>query len=546
MGDPAVGCAELPAHGAERVRPDGNDVHRRRLARSHRYGQWRDAGVDGVEHRGLTRLSEQTDMGKVTGFLEIDRQTAKYQPASDRIRHFKEFSIPMSDQEVQKQAARCMDCGIPYCHGPTGCPVHNQIPDWNDLVYADNWEEAIRNLHSTNNFPEFTGRICPAPCEEACTLNLEDAPVAIKTVEQAIADKAYELGFIMPQPPTTRSGRKVAVIGSGPAGMAAAQQLGRAGHEVHVYERESRPGGLLRYGIPDFKMEKHFIDRRVSQMEGEGVTFFCNVNVGVDRKMADLVAGYDAVLYCGGSETPRASGIPGTGLDGVHDAMPFLVQQNKRVARENIDSVGWPSAPISAAGKHVVVVGGGDTASDCIGTAFRQGAVKVTQLDIRPQPPEKEDKLAVWPYWATKMRTSSSQAEGVHREFQIGDARIRRRGRPADRRQVLRGGREAPAGRRHGVRHPRRSRLHRDRLPRPVRGRRPRVRWARGLKIGVDRRGSTYVEADERDYRTSVDKLWAAGDVRRGQSLVVWAIREGRQAARAIDLELTGTTTLPR
>ena len=484
-------------------------------------------------------------MGKVTGFLEIDRQTAKYQPASDRIRHFKEFTIPMSDHEVQKQAARCMDCGIPYCHGPTGCPVHNQIPDWNDLVYADNWEEAIRNLHSTNNFPEFTGRICPAPCEEACTLNLEDAPVAIKTIEQAIADKAYELGFIQPQPPTTRSGRKVAVVGSGPAGLAAAQQLGRAGHEVHVYERESRPGGLLRYGIPDFKMEKHFIDRRVSQMEGEGVTFFCNVNVGVDRKMAELLAEYDAVVYCGGSETPRASGIPGTGLGGVHDAMPFLVQQNKRVARENIDSVGWPSAPISAAGKHVVVVGGGDTASDCIGTAFRQGAVKVTQLDIRPQPPEKEDKLAVWPYWATKMRTSSSQAEGVQREFQIGTLEF-----------------VGEDGQLTGVKC-----CEVDEKRKPVAGSEFVIRadlafiaigfrgpfedgvvseMGEALKIGVDRRGSTYVEADERDYRTSLDRVWAAGDVRRGQSLVVWAIREGRQAARAVDLALTGTTTLPR
>ena len=483
-------------------------------------------------------------MGKVTGFLEIDRQTAKYQPASDRIRHFKEFTIPMSDHEVQKQAARCMDCGIPYCHGPTGCPVHNQIPDWNDLVYADNWEEAIRNLHSTNNFPEFTGRICPAPCEEACTLNLEDAPVAIKTIEQAIADKAYELGFIKPQPPSTRSGRKVAVIGSGPAGLAAAQQLGRAGHEVHVYERESRPGGLLRYGIPDFKMEKHFIDRRVSQMEGEGVTFFCNVNVGVDRKMGDLVAGYDAVVYCGGSETPRASGIPGTELAGVHDAMPFLVQQNKRLARENIDSVGWPSAPISAAGKHVVVVGGGDTASDCIGTAFRQGAVKVTQLDIRPQPPEKEDKLAVWPYWATKMRTSSSQAEGVNREFQIGTLEFvgedgeltgvkccevdQKREPVAGTEFVIRADLAFIAI---GFRGPFEDSIIRE--------------MGESLKIGVDRRGSAYVEADERDYRTSLDKVWAAGDVRRGQSLVVWAIREGRQAARAVDLALTGTTTLP-
>ena len=484
-------------------------------------------------------------MGKVTGFLEIDRQTAKYQPASDRIRHFREFTIRMSDQEVQKQAARCMDCGIPYCHGPTGCPVHNQIPDWNDLVYNGNWEEAIRNLHSTNNFPVFTGRICPAPCEEACTLNLEDAPVTIKTVEQAIADKAYEMGFIVPQPVTAKTGKKVAIIGSGPAGMAAAQQLGRVGHEVHVYERESRPGGLLRYGIPDFKMEKHFIDRRVEQMEGEGVTFFCNVNVGVDKTTEDLLADYDAVLYCGGSEKPRDVGIPGADLIGVHDAMPYLVQQNKRVARESIDNVGWPSDPVLAGGKHVVVIGGGDTASDCVGTAFRQGAVKVTQLDIRPQPPEKEDKLAVWPYWATKMRTSSSQAEGAVREFQVGTLEL-----------------VGENGILSGVKC-----CHVDEKRKPIAGTEFVIRadlvfvaiGFRGvldkgvvselgdrLSIDVDRRGSTNVAANESDYRTSVDKLWAAGDVRRGQSLVVWAIREGRQAAREIDLSLMGATDLPR
>ena len=484
-------------------------------------------------------------MGKVTGFLEIDRQTAKYQPASDRIRHFREFTIRMNDQEVQKQAARCMDCGIPYCHGPTGCPIHNQIPDWNDLVYNDNWEEAIRNLHSTNNFPEFTGRICPAPCEEACTLNLEDAPVAIKTVEQAIADKACELGFIVPQAVTSKTGKKVAVIGSGPAGMAAAQQLGRAGHEVHVYERESRPGGLLRYGIPDFKMEKHFIDRRIEQMEGEGVTFFCNVNVGVDKSVEEMLGAYDAVLYTGGSEKPRDVGIPGADLIGVHDAMPYLVQQNKRVARESTDNVGWPSEPVLAGGKHVVVIGGGDTASDCVGTAFRQGAVRVTQLDIRPQPPEKEDKLAVWPYWATKMRTSSSQAEGAIREFQVGTLEM------VGENGILTGVKCCEV----------------DEKRKPVAGTEFVIKadlvfiaiGFRGaldsgviselgdrLSLDVDRRGSTNVAAKEDDYRTSVDKLWAAGDVRRGQSLVVWAIREGRQAAREIDLSLMGATDLPR
>ncbi|MEP9372515.1 glutamate synthase subunit beta [Mesorhizobium sp. KR1-2] len=484
-------------------------------------------------------------MGKVTGFLEIDRQVHKYQPAADRIRHFREFTLPLSDSEVEKQAARCMDCGIPYCHGPTGCPIHNQIPDWNDLVYNGDWATAIRNLHSTNNFPEFTGRVCPAPCEEACTLNLEDVPVAIKTIEQALADKAYELGLVRPEPAERKTGKRVAIIGSGPAGMAAAQQLGRVGHDVHVYERESRPGGLMRFGIPDFKMEKHYIDRRVQQMHGEGVVFFCGVNVGVDKKVSELLAEYDAVLYCGGSEKPRAASIPGEELAGVHDAMPYLVQQNKRVAQEDIQSAAWPSQSIYASGQHVVVVGGGDTASDCIGTAFRQGAVRVTQLDIRPQPPEKENKLAVWPYWATKMRTSSSQAEGAEREFQVATLEF-----------------IGEDGQLTGVKC---CEVDEKRLP--IAGTEFVIRadlafiaigfagpiaggvtgeLGEALKTRVDARRSTNVEANERDYRTSIDRLYAAGDVRRGQSLVVWAIREGRQAARAIDEALMGTSVLPR
>ncbi|MET3614604.1 glutamate synthase (NADPH/NADH) small chain [Rhizobium aquaticum] len=484
-------------------------------------------------------------MGKVTGFLEIDRQVAKYQTASDRIRHFREFTIPMSDAEVQKQAARCMDCGIPFCHGDTGCPVHNQIPDWNDLVFSGKWKEAIANLHSTNNFPEFTGRVCPAPCEEACTLNLEDVPVTIKTVEQAIADKAYELGYIVPQPATVKTGKRVAVIGSGPSGMAAAQQLARAGHEVHVYERESKAGGLLRYGIPDFKMEKNFIDRRVEQMQGEGVTFHYGFNIGVDIPTEKLIAEHDAVLYCGGSETPREAGIPGADLAGVHDAMPYLVQQNRRVGREDIDSVGWPSDPILAGGKHVVVVGGGDTASDCVGTAFRQGAVRVTQLDIRPQPPEKEDKLAVWPYWATKMRTSSSQAEGAVREFQVGTLEfVGEDGiltgvkcvQVDDKRKPIAGTefiiKADLAFIAIGFRGP-----FTDSVVKELDGK---------MAVSTDKRGSQNVIANTRDYKTSVDKLWAAGDVRRGQSLVVWAIREGRQAAAAIDEALMGATNLPR
>lgn len=484
-------------------------------------------------------------MGKVTGFLEIDRQVHKYQPASDRIRHFREFTLPMSDGEVEKQAARCMDCGVPYCHGPTGCPIHNQIPDWNDLVYHGDWDNAIRNLHSTNNFPDWTGRICPAPCEEACTLNLEDVPVAIKTIEQAIADKAYENGYIRPQPPEQKTGKKVAIIGSGPAGMAAAQQLGRAGHDVHVYERESRPGGLMRFGIPDFKIEKHYIDRRVEQMQGEGVTFFCNVNVGIDKTVAELLAEYEAVLYCGGSEIPRPSDLPGRDLKGVHDAMPYLVQQNKRVGREDIQSVAWPSEPLLAGGKRVVVVGGGDTASDCVGTAFRQGAVRVTQLDIRAQPPVKEDKLTVWPYWATKMRTSSSQAEGAQREFQVATlefigedgeltgvkcCEVDEKRKPIpDTEFIIKADLAFIAIGFAGV------------LPTGV-----LTELGDQLTTEVDSRRSVNVSANDRDYRTSVDRLYAAGDVRRGQSLVVWAIREGRQAARAIDEALMGSSLLPR
>lgn len=485
-------------------------------------------------------------MGKVTGFLEIDRQVHKYQPASDRIRHFREFTLPMSEPEVEKQAARCMDCGIPYCHGPTGCPVHNQIPDWNDLVYQKDWDGAIRNLHSTNNFPEWTGRICPAPCEEACTLNLEDIPVAIKTVEQAIADKAYEKGLIRPQPSSTRTGKRVAIIGSGPAGMAAAQQLGRVGHDVDVFERESKPGGLMRYGIPDFKIEKKYIDARVEQMQGEGVTFHCGVDIGTDRTLDDLTAEFDAVLYCGGSENPRPAGIPGREFQGVHDAMPYLVQQNRRVGGEDIQSRAWAAQPILAGGKHVVVVGGGDTASDCVGTSFRQGAVRVTQLDIRPQPPEKEDKLTVWPYWATKMRTSSSQAEGADREFQVATLEF-----VGDEDGVLTGVKCCEV----------------DEKRKPIAGTEfvikadlafiaigfagPLVGGLTdqlGERLGTvtDKRGSRNVTANDRDYRSNIDKLYIAGDVRRGQSLVVWAIREGRQAAHAIDKDLMGTTVLPR
>lgn len=481
-------------------------------------------------------------MGKVTGFLEIDRQVPKYRPASDRVRHFGEFTIPMSDEEVTKQAARCMDCGIPYCHGDTGCPIHNQIPDWNDLIYSGDWEQAVANLHSTNNFPEFTGRICPAPCEEACTLNLEDEPVAIKTVEQAIADKAYSMGLITPQVSETKTGKKIAIIGSGPAGMAAAQQLARVGHEVHVYERESKAGGLLRYGIPDFKMEKHYIDVRVEQMEAEGVTFHYNQNIGVDVSAKEIKKNHDAVLISAGAEIPRAAGIPGADLAGVHDAMPFLVQQNRRVGGEPINSAGWPSKEVWAAGKNIVVVGGGDTASDCIGTSFRQGAVNVTQLDIRPEPPEREDKMMVWPYWATKMRTSSSQAEGAKREFQAATLEfVGKNGklvgvqciRVNEKRHPIPGSefimKADLAFIAIGFGSPLTDTFIKDLSP----------------ELKTSSRGDVSINADDKNYKTSVDGVYAAGDCRRGQSLVVWAIREGRQAARAIDLDLMGSTDLP-
>lgn len=476
-------------------------------------------------------------MGKVTGFLEIDRQEQKYQPAADRIRHYREFTLPLSAPEVERQAARCMDCGIPFCHGDTGCPVHNQIPDWNDLVYHGNWEDASRNLHSTNNFPEFTGRVCPAPCEEACTLNLESVPVAIKTVEQAIADTAWSKGWIVPEVATEKTGKKVAVIGAGPAGLAAAQQLARVGHEVHVYERGAKAGGLLRYGIPDFKMEKRHIDRRVAQLEAEGVTFHYKVDVGVTVKMQELIDGHDAVLLSVGAERPRDPDLPGVEMDGVHFAMPFLTQQNRRVGLERIEE-----EPIFARSKHVVVIGGGDTASDCVGTSFRQGALSVTQLDIRPMAPLKEDKLTVWPYWPTRFRTSSSQAEGAEREFSAATLGL--------------------VGNDNGhVTHVKCARVDEKRKPIPgsefllkadlvlvaigFAGPRLDTYAAElGEALSLDKR--TNIKANTKDYKTSVPKLFAAGDVRRGQSLVVWAIREGRQAAQAIDTFLMGSSTLPR
>lgn len=473
-------------------------------------------------------------MGKVTGFIEIERHDRTYKSASDRIRNYEEFVIPLEERDLERQAARCMDCGIPFCHN--GCPVNNQIPDWNDLVYQSDWEQASHNLHSTNNFPEFTGRICPAPCEAACTLNIDDTPVTIKTIECAIVDRAWEEGWITPEVPETRTGKKIAVVGSGPAGMAAAQQLARVGHDVHLYEKNETVGGLLRYGIPDFKMEKNLIDRRADQMAAEGVTFHCGVHVGVDMTAAELEANHDAVLLTGGSEKPRDLPVEGRDLEGVHFAMEFLPQQNRRVAGSNLDG---DVEPIVAAAKHVVVIGGGDTGSDCIGTSIRQGALSVTQLEIMPEPPEKEDKGLTWPHWPLKMRTSSSQAEGAERDFSVTTTSM--------------------AGEDGHVTHINCQRV--DEKFQLIDGTEFELKAdlvllamgfvhpiAEGMlnELGVDLDGRGNVKADTVEYQTSREKIFTAGDMRRGQSLVVWAIREGRQAAHAIDKYLMGTTELPR
>ena len=472
-------------------------------------------------------------MGKVTGFLEIDRHDRKYKPAADRVRNYNEFVIPLSDSETKKQAARCMDCGIPFCHN--GCPVNNQIPDWNDLVYTGNWEEAASNLHSTNNFPEFTGRICPAPCEASCTLNITDEPVTIKTVECAIVDKAWQNGWIRPIISSVKTDKSIAIIGSGPAGLAAAQQLARQGHSVSVYEKNSKAGGLLRYGIPDFKMEKHHIDRRVEQMEAEGVNFHFDKNIGVDIKFAEIQEDHDAIILTGGSEKPRDLMIEGRDLDGVHFAMDFLPMQNRIVSYEISDN----ERTISANGKHVVVIGGGDTGSDCIGTSFRQGALSVTQLEIMPQPPDKENKELTWPFWPLKMRTSSSQAEGAARDFSV----LTESFKGAD--GVLTG----------------LNCIRVDDNLKKVKNSEFEIRadlvlLAMGFvhpiyegllkETGVDLNDRGNVQANDIDYKTNIDNIFVAGDMRRGQSLVVWAIREGRQVAHSVDKYLMGQTKLPR
>ena len=472
-------------------------------------------------------------MGKVTGFLEIDRRDRKYKPAADRVRNFREFVIPLGDAETQNQASRCMDCGIPFCHN--GCPVNNQIPDWNDLVYNGDWKSAIDNLHSTNNFPEFTGRICPAPCEASCTLNITDEPVTIKTIECAIVDKAWEMGWINPQIPQTKTGKKVAIIGAGPAGLAAAQQLARQGHDVDLYEKNSKAGGLLRYGIPDFKMEKHHIDRRIEQMELEGVTFHFNQNIGTDSDINEIIQKYDAVILTGGSEKPRDLPIQGRDLNGIHFAMDFLPMQN----RVNSLEINDDEKTISANGKHVVVIGGGDTGSDCIGTSFRQGALSVTQLEIMPEPPEKENKALTWPNWPLKMRTSSSQAEGALRDFSVMTECFTGVDGKLTALNCIRVDNSM------------------KKIPNSDFGiKADLVLLAMGFvhplheglvkNSGVELNDRGNVSANDFDYQTNKEKVFVAGDMRRGQSLVVWAIREGRQAAHSVDKFLMGSTKLPR
>ncbi|WP_341760553.1 glutamate synthase subunit beta [Candidatus Endowatersipora endosymbiont of Watersipora subatra] len=476
-------------------------------------------------------------MGKPTGFLEIDRLDCKYHPVSERIKNFREFVIPLAEDELKDQASRCMDCGIPFCHdgrGNKGCPVNNQIPDWNHLVYRGEWQQASENLHSTNNFPEFTGRICPAPCEASCTLNMIDNPVTIKSLECAIVDKAWVNGWIKPEPSQSKTGKSIAIIGAGPAGMACAQQLVRAGHMVYLYEKNKKIGGLLRYGIPDFKMEKYLIDRRTEQIVTEGVIIHTGVHVGIDVDIHQLIKQNDAIVLSGGAEKPNDLLIRGRELKGIHFAMDFLSQQNRRISNEGIDD----TESILAHGKHVVVIGGGDTGSDCIGTSIRQGALSVTQLEIMPMPPDKEDKLLTWPNWPLKMRRSSSHEEGVQRDFSVltksfeGTKGKVKRLRCALVDNDLKSIEDSEFD------------IEAD-----------LVLLAMGF-ISPKKEGGLVdlgIEHDEKDnllekvdhYKTNQDKIWSAGDMRRGQSLVVWAIREGRRCARDIDLTLMGTTNLP-
>jgi glutamate synthase (NADPH/NADH) small chain len=481
-------------------------------------------------------------MGKITGFMEFERRDRPYAPVSERVKVYKEFVRPLPDDEMGRQGGRCMDCGIPFCQ--TGCPVNNIIPDWNDLVYRNRWREALENLHSTNNFPEFTGRVCPAPCEAACTLNINNDPVTIKSIEQAIVDKGWGEGWIGPQVPHRKTGKKVAVVGSGPAGLACAQQLARAGHDVTLFEKNDRIGGLLRYGIPDFKMEKHLIDRRMEQMAAEGVTFRPGVHVGVTLAAKDLLAQFDAVALTGGSEKPRELPVPGRELAGIHFAMEFLPLQNKVNAGDKVPD------QILATGKHVVVIGGGDTGSDCIGTSIRQGAESVVNFELMPQPPEQENKPLTWPYWPLKLRTSSSHEEGAERDFAVATKRFEGRNGKVESLTAChvewvkdeKGGMamKEVAGTEFTI--PAQLVLLAMGYVHPV-----HEGLVDALGVAKDARGNVRATTEGAgSYATSVAKVFAAGDMRRGQSLVVWAIREGRQCAREVDAFLMGSSDLPR
>lgn len=479
-------------------------------------------------------------MGSKTGFQDFDRDDRTYLPVEVRTQNYREFTIPLTHEQVAEQGARCIDCGIPYCH--TGCPVNNIIPDFNDLVYANDWQAASDVLHSTNNFPEFTGRVCPAPCEEACTLNLHDAPVTIKSIEHSIVERAWDEGWIQPQIPHRRTGKRVAIVGSGPAGLAAAQQLARAGHRVMVFEKNAKIGGLLRYGIPDFKLEKHILDRRMSQMQAEGVAFFVNSYVGHNVPAESLVDDYDVVILAGGAEFPRDVAVPGRDLAGIEFAVPFLAQQNRRVNGESLHV----ESETTATGKHVVVIGGGDTGSDCVGTSNRQGAASITQLELLAKPAENPDKLLTWPDWPQKLRTTSSHEEGCERRWSVLTKSFSGSNGKVDTLHAVEVAWENVHGRWNMTE------IEGSEFSIPA----DLVLIAAGFvhpahqglleKLGVERDDRGNVAASTEDYATSLPGVFAAGDMRRGQSLVVWAIREGRQAARAVDEYLMGATKLPR
>jgi len=484
-------------------------------------------------------------MGKITGFMEFSRLSEEYLPVAKRLKNYCEFTLHLTDEQAKLQGARCMDCGIPFC--TSGCPVNNVIPDWNDLVYRGNWREALDVLHSTNNFPEVTSRICPAPCEAACTLNIDDDAVGIKSIEHAIIDKGGENGWVVPQPAQHKTGKKVAIVGSGPAGLAAAQQLARVGHDVTVFEKNSRIGGLMRYGIPDFKLDKRLIDWRMAQLQAEGVKFQTDTFIGAaapgkgvanDAKKTiapkELLKKFDAVIMAGGSEQPRDLPTPGRELDGVHYALEFLIPQNKEVAGDG-------NNPISAHGKHVVVIGGGDTGSDCVGTSNRHGALSVTQIEVMPRPPEKENKSLVWPNWPLKLRTSSSHDEGCARDWSIATKEFVGSNGKVEKIRAVRV--EWKDGRMSEIAGSE-FELKADLVLLAMGFTNPLQQVLDAFGVEKDARGN--LKADTETYRTSVDKVFAAGDMRRGQSLVVWAIREGRQCARAVDEFLMGSSVLPR